>query len=61
MRGEIVTLLIATCGRCDSEPLRLLSTCPQCGSSSLVLITPSIPGPDGWARRCKACEHRWEI
>ena len=23
MRGEIVTLLIATCGRCDSEPLRL--------------------------------------
>src|SRR5690242_19792961 len=46
------------CTRCDASGL-ILPTCPQCGSTSLVLITPLIAGPDGWARRCKACGHRW--
>jgi hypothetical protein len=50
---------LRVCGQCarpDAPP-----HCPECGSRSLVLITPAIPGPDGWARRCKACGHRWDV
>jgi len=33
--------------------------CPFCGSFEVVRLTPSIPGPLGWASRCKKCGKDW--
>lgn len=53
------------CGQCMPRLLdakeKAEPHCPECGSAALVLITPRIPGPDGWARRCTACGHRWDL
>lgn len=35
--------------------------CPACGSEKIVTLTPSVPGPNGWGGRCKACQYQWAM